>query len=142
MYGHASHSCHVKSRCVKSTGSHHSKVCRKPAEVSPICVNCGGDHPSSYLGCTENPLNRPKPKTAPATTKRLFVWGQHKNKNLRTHQPANRVQPQQQQQSNDQVTNVMKSIMKDMIKAMFEEFRGQLNRMSSGTQQRNNSNNH
>lgn len=50
-YGHTQKYCSKEPRCVKCTGKHLTRDCKKPAEAKPKCVHCGEPHPSSYRGC-------------------------------------------------------------------------------------------
>lgn len=50
-YGHTHKYCAKEPRCVKCTGKHLTKDCRKPAEDKPKCVHCGEAHPANYRGC-------------------------------------------------------------------------------------------
>lgn len=53
--GHTKNYCHLKPRCVKCTNNppHHTKDCTKKDTITPAkCVNCDGDHPANYRGCT------------------------------------------------------------------------------------------
>lgn len=50
-YGHTQKYCAKEPRCVKCTGKHLTKDCKKPAEDKPKCVHCGEPHPASYRGC-------------------------------------------------------------------------------------------
>jgi hypothetical protein len=45
--------CGKPSKCVKCNLPHASKDCTKPADASPKCVNCGGDHPANFTGCPQ-----------------------------------------------------------------------------------------
>lgn len=51
VYGHTHKYCAKEPRCVKCTGKHLTKDCRKPAEQKPKCVHCGEAHPANYRGC-------------------------------------------------------------------------------------------
>lgn len=51
VYGHTQKYCSKEPRCVKCTGKHLTKDCKKPAEEKPKCVHCGEAHPSNYRGC-------------------------------------------------------------------------------------------
>lgn len=50
-YGHTQKYCSKEPRCVKCTGKHLTKDCRKPQEEKPKCVHCGAPHPANYRGC-------------------------------------------------------------------------------------------
>lgn len=50
-YGHTQKYCAKDPRCVKCTGKHLTKDCKKPAEEKPKCVHCGAPHPANYRGC-------------------------------------------------------------------------------------------
>ncbi|KAG7306299.1 hypothetical protein JYU34_008899, partial [Plutella xylostella] len=64
-YGHSSRNCHIRSRCVKCLGDHHTKDCPRPKDPkecteAPGCVLCGTlGHTASYGGCPQ----RPRPQT-------------------------------------------------------------------------------
>lgn len=51
-YGHTQGYCSKEPRCVKCTGKHLTKDCKKASEEKPKCIHCGGAHPASYRGCT------------------------------------------------------------------------------------------
>jgi hypothetical protein len=52
-YGHAKQYCYRRLRCVKCTGDHHTSQCNKQGKRSDVkCVNCLGNHPANYKGCT------------------------------------------------------------------------------------------
>lgn len=60
-YGHTKNYCSLPPRCVKCTENHHYKDCKKKADQSPQCTNCGGEHPANFRGCkyyTESIQNR------------------------------------------------------------------------------------
>lgn len=53
-FGHQSQSCKLDFRCVKCTEIHAPGACAKKKEdKNAVCVNCGGDHPANYRGCTK-----------------------------------------------------------------------------------------
>ena len=63
--GHTSGQCENDLRCRKCGGSHVKKDCQSD---KPACVNCHGDHPSSYRGCPEKTKRLPKSQTQPKKT--------------------------------------------------------------------------
>ena len=64
-FGHTSGQCENDLRCRKCGGSHVKKDCQSD---KPACVNCHGDHPSSYRGCPEKTKRLPKTQTQPKKT--------------------------------------------------------------------------
>ena len=64
-FGHTSGQCENDLRCRKCGGSHVKKDCQSD---KPACVNCHGDHPSSYRGCPEKTKRLPKSQTQPKKT--------------------------------------------------------------------------
>jgi hypothetical protein len=50
-FGHSSNHCQHAARCVKCAGSHLTKECKKLAETTPKCCNCGGEHTANYRRC-------------------------------------------------------------------------------------------
>lgn len=50
-YGHTQKYCCRDPRCVKCTGKHHTKDCKKPESAKPKCIHCGEAHPANYRGC-------------------------------------------------------------------------------------------
>lgn len=50
-YGHTQKYCSKEPRCVKCTGKHLTKDCKKTSEEKPKCVHCGEPHPANYRGC-------------------------------------------------------------------------------------------
>lgn len=42
----------MEFRCVKCLGNHYYKECPKQANTPPKCVNCKGDHPANFRGCS------------------------------------------------------------------------------------------
>lgn len=50
-YGHTHKYCAKEPRCVKCTGKHLTKDCKKSADDKPKCVHCGEAHPANYRGC-------------------------------------------------------------------------------------------
>lgn len=50
-YGHTQKYCSKEPRCVKCTGKHLTKDCKKPRDEKPKCVHCGAPHPANYRGC-------------------------------------------------------------------------------------------
>ena len=60
-YHHSSSSCKMNARCCRCNGAHETKNCDKGAEKLPQealkCVNCGGNHVTSYRGCPKLPEN-------------------------------------------------------------------------------------
>ncbi|KAG7298660.1 hypothetical protein JYU34_018314 [Plutella xylostella] len=71
-YGHSSRNCHVRARCVKCLGDHHTHDCPRPKDPkecteAPGCVLCGTlGHTASYGGCPQRPRNRRAPKSKPS----------------------------------------------------------------------------
>jgi hypothetical protein len=52
-YGHTKNFCYKNPRCVKCRASHLTKDCpRKTIDSDVRCVNCNGNHPANYRGCT------------------------------------------------------------------------------------------
>lgn len=52
-YGHTKNFCHKTAQCVKCAGKHTTKDCpRKEKDNNVKCVNCEGNHPANYRGCT------------------------------------------------------------------------------------------
>lgn len=49
--GHTKNYCHLPPRCVKCKEHHHYSQCLKPKDVTPGCVNCGGEHTANYGAC-------------------------------------------------------------------------------------------
>lgn len=70
--GHSATYCTSTPKCRKCAQDHHSRECNKPKNQAAKCINCGGSHPSNYMGC---PLfknitkNRNYRKTTLTTTK-------------------------------------------------------------------------
>ena len=64
-FGHTSGQCENDLRCRTCGGSHVKKDCQSD---KPACVNCHGDHPSSYRGCPEKTKRLPKSQTQPKKT--------------------------------------------------------------------------
>lgn len=51
---HTKNYCHYTPRCVKCAGEHLTSTCKKTEKVNNDvkCVNCTGNHPANYRGCT------------------------------------------------------------------------------------------
>ncbi|GFQ76871.1 RNA-directed DNA polymerase from mobile element jockey [Trichonephila clavata] len=58
---HGSKLCTRNPKCVKCGKPHLTKDCTKTKNEDPTCCHCQGNHPANYLGCPQNPLNRPPP---------------------------------------------------------------------------------
>lgn len=62
-FGHVARNCARLNRCVKCLSDHEPGKCELPhkdapqttaeSAVSPLCVNCKGNHPASFRGCPE-----------------------------------------------------------------------------------------
>jgi len=50
-YGHSSVVCHNEPRCLKCSGKHFTRDCKKPATIPAKCANCAKDHPANFKGC-------------------------------------------------------------------------------------------
>lgn len=51
-YGHTKKFCNHSPRCVKCTGNHHTKDCRRTERSNDVkCVLCENNHPANYKGC-------------------------------------------------------------------------------------------
>lgn len=52
-FGHTKKYCHLSPRCVKCTNDHLTSECPRNIKDNNVkCVNCHGDHPANYKGCT------------------------------------------------------------------------------------------
>lgn len=51
-YNHTQAFCHRNIACVKCGESHLTKDCTKARDVPAKCINCHGDHPANYRGCS------------------------------------------------------------------------------------------
>ncbi|GFY16026.1 nucleic-acid-binding protein from transposon X-element [Trichonephila clavipes] len=58
---HSSKYCTRNPKCVKCGKPHLTKDCTKMQSEEPTCCHCQGKHPANYIGCPNNPLNRPPP---------------------------------------------------------------------------------
>ncbi|GFR17519.1 RNA-directed DNA polymerase from mobile element jockey [Trichonephila clavata] len=58
---HGSRFCTRNPKCVKCGKPHLTKDCTKTKNEEPTCCHCQGNHPANFLGCPQNPLNRPPP---------------------------------------------------------------------------------
>ncbi|GFU30106.1 nucleic-acid-binding protein from transposon X-element [Trichonephila clavipes] len=58
---HSSKYCTRNPKCVKRGKPHLTKDCTKMQSEEPTCCHCQGKHPANYIGCPNNPLNRPPP---------------------------------------------------------------------------------
>ncbi|GJQ88519.1 hypothetical protein Trydic_g4930 [Trypoxylus dichotomus] len=78
MFGHTQSNCNINYKCMKCGEDHSTHLCEKPNTTPPKCANCGGEHPSTYIKCPENPNNAvgkkyieaPLPKSNPWTKKK------------------------------------------------------------------------
>lgn len=69
-YGHTKKYCHLGPRCVKCPGFHQTSECQRKEKNSDVkCVNCGGDHPANYKGCTV--YQKLKQKLQPALREKI-----------------------------------------------------------------------
>lgn len=51
-WGHSSSNCYYRPRCVKCTGDHPTKECKKQSNEPPKCINCQkSGHPANWKGC-------------------------------------------------------------------------------------------
>jgi hypothetical protein len=51
-YGHTKKYCTKPFNCVKCSGPHDTRFCRKPKDTPAKCILCSGSHPANYKGCT------------------------------------------------------------------------------------------
>lgn len=51
-HGHTRKYCRYTPFCVKCGLNHLSSECKKDKKDPPKCVNCQGEHPANYRGCT------------------------------------------------------------------------------------------
>ncbi|GFQ76879.1 nucleic-acid-binding protein from transposon X-element [Trichonephila clavata] len=58
---HNSRYCSRNPRCFKCGKPHLTRDCKKTLSEDPTCCNCQGKHPANFLGCPNNPLNKPPP---------------------------------------------------------------------------------
>lgn len=102
--GHTKNYCHLTPRCVKCTEQppHATKDCKKKDKVKPAkCVNCDGEHPANYRGCTylKKPINRTSQKsTHPTSTEKI--------------PPASQPEPFMTQQTSSRSKSTFASILK------------------------------
>ncbi|GAB0086261.1 hypothetical protein DMENIID0001_002800 [Sergentomyia squamirostris] len=60
-YGHTKSFCNRPPRCIKCTIPHSTASCpRNVKDVNVMCVNCGGNHPANYRGCSVHEQLRKK----------------------------------------------------------------------------------
>ncbi|GFR15271.1 nucleic-acid-binding protein from transposon X-element [Trichonephila clavata] len=52
---HSSKYCTRFLRCVKCAGDHLNKECKKSLEEPPKCCHFDGEHPASFLHCSQTP---------------------------------------------------------------------------------------
>lgn len=52
-YDHASEVCNFTPKCCRHGEEHLSPSCTYKGRITRKCANCGGQHPSSYRGCTK-----------------------------------------------------------------------------------------
>ncbi|GFS70244.1 nucleic-acid-binding protein from transposon X-element [Trichonephila clavipes] len=76
---HHSRLCNRAPKCLKCSGSHLTSDCKKSTKSPAKCANCGGLHPTNFLGCPSNPINRKQHKNQP-------------NKNIWTEKSKERTQ--------------------------------------------------
>lgn len=50
-FGHSSLHCGYQPKCIKCSGSHLAKECKKTPEEKPSCANCKGDHTANFKHC-------------------------------------------------------------------------------------------
>ncbi|GFR15631.1 nucleic-acid-binding protein from transposon X-element [Trichonephila clavata] len=58
---HNSRYCTRNPICLKCGKPHLTKDCKKTDSEDPTCCNFQGNHPANFLGCPNNPLNKPPP---------------------------------------------------------------------------------
>ncbi|GFY40177.1 nucleic-acid-binding protein from transposon X-element [Trichonephila inaurata madagascariensis] len=58
---HSSKFCTRNLKCVKCGKPHLTKDCTKAQGEDPTCCHCQSKQPANYIGCPQNPLNRPLP---------------------------------------------------------------------------------
>lgn len=100
-YGHTQKYCGKEPRCVKCTGKHLTRDCKKTADTKPKCIHCGEAHPANYRGCTvakELQLlkNKNTKKNTPADKKNTTTNTSVVSKHVSYAQTAKGVQSQAQ----------------------------------------------
>lgn len=113
-----------KSRTRKLLMPSQAQVCemRRPPPYQdvqavsrcPSQMNCGGDHPGSYLECIENPMNKPKLSQPPLQSRHSY-WARRGSK-IRVF--------------NHLKNNHNFQMIENMMQEMFQQFEEQLNRMT------------
>lgn len=62
-FGHRQAKCTAPPVCMKCAEPHHTSTFNKPRELPAKCSNCGGEDPSMYTGCPQQPNNIQKKNT-------------------------------------------------------------------------------
>lgn len=96
--GHTKNYCNLSPRCVKCTEDppHATKDCKKKDRINPArCINCNGEHPANYRGCTylKKIITRPRHKQSqnnPSSTHNISTQGtpSQSHQNSHTQQPS------------------------------------------------------
>lgn len=110
-YGHTKNYCQLEPRCIKCTKNHMYTECPKKENEKPQCVNCGGEHPANYKGCSyyakisNNTKQSTSQRNNSARTDRTYANTVRNNNNVSINQTDN---------SSDIITTIIKLVI-DLI---------------------------
>lgn len=121
-YGHTQKYCCKEPRCVKCTGKHLTKDCKKSVETKAKCVHCGEPHPANYRGCSvakelQNMKNKMTKKNVTAPTAQVPSTNKkpsahkHTTNNVTYAQVTKGSQPRPQPQSNSNLDEKINTIL-------------------------------
>lgn len=125
LFGHSAINCRAPPVCVKCAGPHITKECPHGDKIeTPICNNCGGNHPASYRGCLKNPNNTSINKNLKSTSKKVIKQTVSANtENSCSYADKLKITPVQTKSTN--------SLSRDDIVKIFMELNEKMNFISS-----------